>query len=262
MKSQNGKHGCGFKGFTLIELLVVIAIIAILAAILFPVFAKAREKARQTACLSNEKQLGVAALQYVQDNDEDYPVCNTAFATSGSVNGDASIPKFSSWFQECQPYLKNIDVLRCPDGSNTVDTFVNGQNNDPATGLKLPFFHCLGANESIVNFSGDATNPQAVSMAQLHRPADTPFISDSSFMLWNEIRRIMNPSDPTLTPWFSPDTPTPGMARHTDGSNILYADGHAKYFHQSSMAINPSRGALGYNYQFGVPFKLDDDRLQ
>jgi len=62
-------------GFTLIELLVVIAIIAILAAILFPVFAKVREKARQTACLSNQKQLGLAVMQYVQDYDESYPAC-------------------------------------------------------------------------------------------------------------------------------------------------------------------------------------------
>jgi prepilin-type N-terminal cleavage/methylation domain-containing protein len=70
-------------GFTLIELLVVIAIIAILAAILFPVFAKVREKARQTTCTSNEKQIGLGILQYVQDYDETYPLAR--FKNSGGV---------------------------------------------------------------------------------------------------------------------------------------------------------------------------------
>ena len=78
MSNLCGAQICQRRGFTLIELLVVIAIIAILAAILFPVFAKAREKARQITCTSNEKQLGLAFLQYVQDYDETYPstYCN------------------------------------------------------------------------------------------------------------------------------------------------------------------------------------------
>lgn len=101
MKRQNG--------FTLIELLVVIAIIAILAAILFPVFAKAREKARQTACLSNEKQLALAILQYNQDYDQIYP-------QGGKVIGgwiDINI----SWPKMILPYVKSLAVYRCPDDS-------------------------------------------------------------------------------------------------------------------------------------------------
>ena len=87
------------KGFTLIELLVVIAIIAILAAILFPVFAKAREKARQTTCASNEKQLGIAFMQYVQDYDESYPYSE-------------------NWAYCLYPYVKSVGAYVCPDDSS------------------------------------------------------------------------------------------------------------------------------------------------
>ena len=130
------------RAFTLIELLVVIAIIAILAAILFPVFAQAREKARQTTCLSNEKQIGLAILQYVQDYDETYPQgmihqggiwrdgyygwqmpCEPGQATSDCI----------SWGNSTQPYLKNYQVLNCP--SSTYDWNPYGRPaGTPATG--------------------------------------------------------------------------------------------------------------------------------
>src|SRR5450631_2495789 len=96
------------KGFTLIELLVVIAIIAILAAILFPVFAKVREKARQTACLSNEKQLGLGFAQYVQDYDENFPP---------STNSQYGSPLGLGygWGNRINPYVKSTGVFNCPD---------------------------------------------------------------------------------------------------------------------------------------------------
>jgi len=100
-------------GFTLIELLVVIAIIAILAAILFPVFAKVREKARQASCVSNEKQIGLAIMQYVQDNDEKFGYVDNA----GSVASRAAVD-YRRWQDAIFPYVKSTGVFRCPDSSN------------------------------------------------------------------------------------------------------------------------------------------------
>jgi prepilin-type N-terminal cleavage/methylation domain-containing protein/prepilin-type processing-associated H-X9-DG protein len=97
------------RGFTLIELLVVIAIIAILAAILFPVFAQAREKARQTSCLSNEKQIGLAVLMYTQDFDENFPIAGVY-----DWNGN---PPDNYWPTRIAPYIKNLQALRCPSDS-------------------------------------------------------------------------------------------------------------------------------------------------
>ena len=112
------------KAFTLIELLVVIAIIAILAAILFPVFAQAREKARQTACLSNGKQLGTALMMYVQDNDERMPGCLPGIGPSGQsalqpINGATYNPDWSviPFDSQLGPYAKNDDIFACPSHS-------------------------------------------------------------------------------------------------------------------------------------------------
>ncbi len=101
------------NGFTLIELLVVIAIIAILAAILFPVFAQAREKARAISCASNIRQLGLAVIQYVQDNDEDMPI--------GVTRGIGAYSFGEGWGGSVQPYVKSTGIYKCPDDptSNT-----------------------------------------------------------------------------------------------------------------------------------------------
>src|SRR5690242_1981973 len=112
-------------GFTLIELLVVIAIIAILAAILFPVFAQARESARESSCLSNLKQLATAMMMYSQDYDERYP-----------VNGNQVY-----WMDLLQPYVKNSRVFNCPSTSdNWRSFFETGKLNDKAS-YKLDNFY-------------------------------------------------------------------------------------------------------------------------
>src|SRR5947207_4403497 len=98
--------------FTLIELLVVIAIIAILAAILFPVFAQAREKARQTSCTSNLKQIGLALQMYTQDNDEVWPPAY--YYGNPNASGSLDATGIFQWSGFCQPYIKNRGIFVCP----------------------------------------------------------------------------------------------------------------------------------------------------
>src|ERR1700710_1124277 len=107
-------NGARQMAFTLIELLVVIAIIAILAAILFPVFAQAREKARSATCMSNLKQCAIADLQYVQDYDEVH-----TFVYGGGPNDNG--PFNQTWATVMYPYIKSYDVFKCPDDTVTRD---------------------------------------------------------------------------------------------------------------------------------------------
>src|SRR5579871_4500633 len=109
MNTHRRKRGAA--GFTLIELLVVIAIIAILAAILFPVFAQAREKARQASCLSNSKQIGTALLMYVQDYDEQFPT-----GRYNPYNANAA-DYGKGWAGSIYAYTKSAQILKCPDDS-------------------------------------------------------------------------------------------------------------------------------------------------
>src|SRR5437870_4236195 len=114
-------HSLPRRGFTLIELLVVIAIIAILAAILFPVFAQAREAARKTSCLSNCKQMGLACMMYVQDYDEMYPCNSWDTPAIGTADNDTKDPTYRSamqWLWRIQPYMKNRQLFVCPSDIN------------------------------------------------------------------------------------------------------------------------------------------------
>ena len=116
------------KGFTLIELLVVIAIIAILAAILFPVFAQAREKARAISCVSNMKQIGLAHTMYIQDYDESY----AAVYNDNMVDTDGITKRFI-WADAIRPYIKNRDIFRCPTGLPATVFGDDGVSTFPAT---------------------------------------------------------------------------------------------------------------------------------
>jgi prepilin-type N-terminal cleavage/methylation domain-containing protein/prepilin-type processing-associated H-X9-DG protein len=151
-------------GFTLIELLVVIAIIAILAAILFPVFAQAREKARAISCLSNLKQIGLGLYMYVEDYDEMMP---TAFAAVAPINGgDPGCP--IDYESQIEPYVKNQQLYKCPsDGTarNGDNCFWNGNNGVPAgaganmvTGKQLRSYGYVG-NLNTAQYDADPSNP-------------------------------------------------------------------------------------------------------
>lgn len=146
------------RGFTLIELLVVIAIIAILAAILFPVFAQAREKARATSCLSNEKQISLAILQYVQDYDEVLPVGLEVPYTGWRAIG---------WAAQAYPYVKSVAVFDCPDDGQA--PVVNGA----ATYVPVSYAvntNAFGSGNDGCNGSGKLSN--------LAAPANTVMLSE------------------------------------------------------------------------------------
>jgi len=190
------------RGFTLIELLVVIAIIAILAAILFPVFAKAREKARQTSCLSNIKQMATAGLMYVQDYDSAY-----FRYTYGSG------PSVQYWQEIIIPYMKNQQLLICP--SKRVTT---------------PNCGCPG---KIFYSGGYALNTTSGGMAAV----DEASIEDAAGTIW-----MLDAYGDACTHVGTGERDLPGelaspIKRHNGGSNCAYADGHAKWLKQSKLSM-------------------------
>jgi prepilin-type N-terminal cleavage/methylation domain-containing protein/prepilin-type processing-associated H-X9-DG protein len=240
-----------FRGFTLIELLVVIAIIAILAAILFPVFAKVREKARQTSCLSNEKQLGLAIVQYTEDYDEKFPGGHSG--AYGSVSG---------WASRVYPYVKSTGVYKCPDDSSAAQTLAGN------TATFYPISYAMNSNLDPNSFYGGT-------LASLNAPASTVALVEAQ-AIYVDLSNVADDPDPTgkygseevdggdngdggiydlnnhnsyMVNGAKTGVGMGNPARvngyfhlgvHTNGSNFLMTDGHAKYI--TPAAVSPGFG--------------------
>jgi prepilin-type N-terminal cleavage/methylation domain-containing protein/prepilin-type processing-associated H-X9-DG protein len=241
------------RGFTLIELLVVIAIIAILAAILFPVFAAAREKARSISCLSNMRQMGTALMMYVQDYDEMYPQehpsCpNPAVGTSsssppGDFDGSDEGVDYGSPFEKIMPYVSRGNSANT--ASLTQQVFVCRDDSDPH-GMTIP--NC--ANNPATPWPGvtsyliNAYFLFGLSEAAVTVPANTiyvaernPYFCDVHIHPW--LGEIYDSAGKTgaveaKTPENAPYVSSDGLfgiasARHTGGANYTFADGHVKW---------------------------------
>lgn len=206
-------------GFTLIELLVVIAIIAVLASILFPAFARARENARRTSCLSNFKQIGLAFLQYTQDYDEAYPL-----TSYGATN--------ISWTNSAQPYMKSTQVFRCPSDSGTAW-------NDPVYPGK--FVGGVPANYYTTSYLMNAwmagTNQFARESA-IQSTSQVVLLSESNGVARDHFHPFYWGSSPEQTNAFmngatwdtaKNETKEFPLTRHLDGFNVAYCDGHVKW---------------------------------
>ncbi|BCM93529.1 hypothetical protein IAD21_05420 [Abditibacteriota bacterium] len=214
--------------FTLIELLVVIAIIAILAAILFPVFARARENARRSSCQSNLKQIGLGLFQYTQDYDERWPYRNSA----GNMIW---------WPNQIMPYLKSTQIFSCPSDS---------------TQATLPNYALLSyaANQNVINFGGGG------SLASLNASAMTVLVCEMKNNSWDTTNMTVANRDSTSMTYGRPgwgvgNLTTGAMgttgsanwsaaeARHFDGSNFLAADGHVKWLRGVSVSPGLDNGS-------------------
>jgi len=212
------------RGFTLIELLVVIAIIAILAAILFPVFAKAREKARQTSCLSNVKQLMLSYQMYVGDYDETLPYGSDW----GNGHQVLHLPDL------LHPYAKNAQIWKCPSGSGSWSQYP-AIPNDGGTGW---WSTILGPISYGINYRLSPNWGAARSLAESKAPAETWVLGDSSNydMCWGRFAALAyaevcgwevccaGGDCNNMNDWMRDD-----WARHNLGSNLAFLDGHAKW---------------------------------
>ncbi len=232
------------RAFTLIELLVVIAIIAILAAILFPVFARARENARRASCQSNLKQISLGVIQYTQDYDELYPPTyrNNGIlwdVQAGIVQTDSSMPgakfetvagadsgHFISWMDLTYPYVKSVQIYSCP--SSRANAIYSGYGY--STGF--------GEGIHIGNYNNGNRVGLVLSTAAVQRVAETFMIVEYQSVF----NTFANPADIGSFARGSNTALNYAVAPHMDGGNIAYADGHVKWLNRSRLGQPGSGG--------------------
>jgi prepilin-type N-terminal cleavage/methylation domain-containing protein/prepilin-type processing-associated H-X9-DG protein len=221
-------------GFTLIELLVVIAIIAILAAILFPVFAQAREQARKTSCLSNSRQIGNAMMMYAQDYDETLPMYWDE--TPGIPNGWP----LGYWHNQLSPYIKNYQIFVCPSAKPGPERSVDTGEGTPEERLTLRH---RGSGSYGWNY-WYLGRERSISLAQIASPSETIAVA--------EITRMRNAGVVYPAPNCVGGSYPPGWEtaisetdrklywdqfsdRHMGGNNLTFVDGHAKWYRKSTV---------------------------
>lgn len=239
------------KAFTLIELLVVISIISVLAAILFPVFARARENARRASCLSNLKQIGLGLMQYTQDNDEKYPPNSSCTGAVAPENCDGGLPVrdesqpfgnfrlfgtgsgsgyYRTWMDFIFPYTKSLQVFTCPSHTTL--------SNQPSYGYSRAFG---GYQSAYLQYGGPGSDYVPISMAAVTRPSEVICIMDFS----NNYSYAGSPYALRSNAASSDSELNKMVAPHLDGGNAVYADGHAKW--RSRQTMIDSIGTGGSN---------------
>lgn len=224
------------RAFTLIELLVVIAIISILAAVLFPVFARTRENARRTSCLSNLKQIGLGMMQYLQDYDERYAPYSwrdspqriqTTAGMPGRkywVNGNDGFASnyLVSWMDIIYPYVKSTQVFQCP--SHTLDAAY------PSYGYNEAF----GGHPYARRYKSPEPAFTSLTSAVVLRSAEIYMLAEYAYPYLNAgpIGHGTNARSTTKATNLR-------VAPHLDGGNVVFADGHAKWVTRQKFAATP-----------------------
>lgn len=231
IKMKNAASSRQRRAFTLIELLVVIAIIAILAAILFPVFARARENARRASCQSNLKQIGLGIMMYMQDYDGMY------MGHYMTGNGGALV----AWPVFLQPYVKSTQIFDCPSFNYTFD----GTTSGTFGGSGIPY----GYNQWLSQWWYPGTTD-----ASITRPATTVMVAETGGTPNQTIGYLVSYSPNTLPPATYNATKYGLTSRHLGGLNVLWCDGHVKWLKQEVLNADtggPNTTATGSIYWWG-----------
>lgn len=232
------------RGFTLIELLVVLAVIGILAAMLFPVFGRARENGRRTACASNLRQIGAGLLQYLQDYDEKMP--RSFFGTT--LGADTTTRSRYKWMDAIYPYVRNEQVFVCPSETGASYRW----SGNLADGEETDNYGSYGQNGTYSDAGDNQTPPRSsglylISLSQIVQPAGTVWAGDinsrqgtdrSYGILWANAGvqpAVKTPADDATIPNGTRQLDKL-IERHLGTSNILFCDGHVKAMRLDTLA--------------------------